>query len=75
MELNVKEIACEQQYHYFLFSKYISQVTEQQNKRWKNCYANNAKFHWKTSKSIPLILFKFAHPAYVSIFFICCVSG
>ena len=33
MELNVKEITCEQQYHCFLSSKYISQVTEQQNKR------------------------------------------
>ena len=68
MELNVKEITCEQQCHCFLSSKYISQVTEQQNKRWKNCYANNAKFHWKTSKSIPLIPFKFVHPAYIPTF-------
>ena len=58
----------EQQYYCFLSSKYISQVTEQQNKRLKNCYANNAKFHWKTSKSIPLIPFKFVHPAYVPTF-------
>lgn len=68
MELNVKEITCEQQCHCFLSSKYISQVTEQQNKRWKRCYANNAKFHWKTSKSIALIHFKFVHPAYVPTF-------
>lgn len=68
MELNVKEITCEQQYHCFLSSKYIAQVTEQQNKRWKNCYANNPKFHWKTSKSIALIPFKFVHPAYVPTF-------
>lgn len=68
MELNVKEITCEQQYHCFLSSKYISQVTEQQNKRWKKCYANNVKFHWKTSKSIPLIPFKFVHPAYIPTF-------
>ena len=68
MELNVKEITCEQQYHCFLSSKYTSQVTEKQNKRWKNCYANNAKFHWKTSKSIPLIPFKFVHPAYIPTF-------
>ena len=68
MELNVKEITCEQQCHCFLSSKYISQVTEQQNKRWKRCYANNAKFHWKTSESIALIHFKFVHPAYIPTF-------